>query len=96
MTTDPNDATLVSVFVVHEPGLMPLVAMVLDQEQIEHVIRGIGSLAPVMLTQPDQPVLGADGGSEIFVRAEDADRARELLEALEAAPPEIEDPTTTE
>ena len=97
MTTDSHDTSLVPVYVVHEPGLMPLVQMVLQQEQIEYAIRSVGSLAPVMLNPPEQPPMIDVGqsGSEVLVRAEDADRARELLEALEDAPA-IEDPTTTE
>ena len=88
---EKNDAPLVQVFVADEPGLVPLIRLALEQENIAFFIRGVGSLSPVMLNTPDRPVLGVDGASEIFVRAEDADRARTLLEGLAAAPPEPND-----
>ena len=88
---EQNDAPLVQVFVADEPGFVPLIQLALEQEKIEYFIRGVGSMAPVMLNMPDRPVLGVDGASEIFVRAEDADRARTLLEGLAAAPPEPND-----
>ena len=86
-----NDAPLVSVFIAHEPGLVPLIRLALEQENIEFLIRGLGALSSVVLNTPDRPNLGVDGGSEIFVRKEDADRARILLEGLAAAPPEPND-----
>ena len=86
-----NDAPLVQVFVADEPGLVPLIRLALEQENIEFFLRGVGSLAPMMLNTPDRPVLGVDGATEIFVREEDADRARTLLEGLAAAPPEPND-----
>lgn len=88
---EPNDAPLVSVFIAHEPGLVPLIQLALEQENIEFLIRGLGALSSVVLNTPDRPILGVDGGSEIFVRKEDAERARILLEGLAAAPPEPND-----
>jgi len=86
-----NDAPLVSVFIAHEPGLVPLIRLALEQEKIEFLIRGLGGLSSVVLNTPDRPILGVDGASEIFVRKEDSDRARILLEGLAAAPPDPND-----
>ncbi|HEX5215202.1 MAG TPA: hypothetical protein VFV98_07035 [Vicinamibacterales bacterium] len=86
-----NDAPLVSVFIAREPGLVPLIRLALEQENIEFSIRGVGALSSVMMSSPDRPVLGVDSASEIFVREEDAERARILLEGLAAAPPEPND-----
>src|SRR5262245_8114269 len=87
MTADPNDAPLVPVYVIDNTALAPLIEMALKQEGIDYAIRDVGSLAPMLLNQPDRPVLGIGSGAEVFVRPEDADRARTLLKEIEAAPP---------
>ena len=78
------DAELVPVFTTGDAGLIPLVKSLLEGETIEYLVRGEGV----------QDLFGAGriggfsyvaGPVEFWVRADDAARARALLEGLSPA-----------
>jgi hypothetical protein len=77
------EPALVSVLRTGDAGLVPLATSILDQEGIEHLVRGAGLQDPF------------DGGSfggygkgplELWVRQDDAERARTVLDGLSAPP----------
>lgn len=83
MSSDPNfDSDLVPVFDSDDPGLLPLAELTLRNAEIEFVVQPRPPIVPPALmtgltefnTQPESAI--------ILVRAEDADRARELLADL--------------
>jgi hypothetical protein len=78
------DAELVSVLTTGDPALIAVAQSLLDAEGIDYFVRGEGL----------QDLFGAGriggfnfaiGAAQLFVRSEDADRARELLQALTAS-----------
>ena len=76
------DAQLVQIFATGEAGLIPLVKSLLEGEDIDYFVRGEGL----------QDLFGAGrmsagfnyivGPAQFWVRADDAERARGLLEGL--------------
>ena len=80
-TTEP---ALVSVLRTEDPGLVPLAKSMLDQEGIEHLVRGED------LQDPFGARLGKGGYArdlvEFWVREEDAERARTLFDGLTTPP----------
>ncbi len=74
------EPVLVPVLRTEEPGLVPVAKSVLDEEGIEHLVRGED------LQDPFGAGLGRYGRGpvEFWVREEDAERARTLLDALTA------------
>jgi hypothetical protein len=78
---DTPDPALVAVLRTEDPGLVPLAKSILEEEGIEHLVRGEG---------PQDPFggsLGRFAGSpvEFWVGEEDAERARVLLDGLDAS-----------
>ena len=81
---DPTpDVELVSIFATGDPGVIAVAKSLLEGEEIDYLIRGEGL----------QDLFGAGrmggfsyamGPAEFWVRADDADRARELLDELNA------------
>jgi hypothetical protein len=76
---DAPEPALVSVLRTQDPGVVPLAISMLDNEGIEHLVRGAGL----------QDIFGGDsfggygtGAGEIWVREDDAPRARVLLAGL--------------
>jgi hypothetical protein len=86
-TPEPEtpEPELVSVLRTGDGGLVPLAKSMLDEEGIEHLVRGEGLQDPF-----DFGRVGAGGSSggpvEFWVREEDAGRARTLLDGLSALP----------
>jgi hypothetical protein len=83
---DPG-AALVVVFRTGESGLLALASMALDQEAIEYDVRDPGLNDQLVGYRQAAGTSSIDVPSEILVRAEDADRARDLLSDLGAAMP---------
>src|SRR5437660_5068140 len=84
LQADAPEPTLVSVLRTEDPGLVPLAESMLDEEGIEHLVRGAGPQDPF-----DGGRLGTGYGGgpvEFWVREEDAARARTLLDGLSALP----------
>lgn len=82
LRASPPEPVLVRVLRTEDPGLIPLAKSMLDEEAIEHLTRG---------EDPQDPFRGqlgahASGPVEFWVREEDADRARALLDGLSAPP----------
>jgi len=75
---DTPEPSLVSVLRTEDPGLVPLAKSMLDEEGIEHLVRGEGLQDPF-------DGLGK-GPVEFLVHEEDAERARILLDELGAPP----------
>lgn len=82
-----HEATLVPILRTGDPGLIPLAKSLLEGEGIEYLVRG----------ENLQDLFGAGrlggynyvtGPAEFLVRTEDAERARMLLDGLDAPPPE--------
>jgi hypothetical protein len=82
--TPEPEPTLVSVLRTEDPGLVPLAKSMLDQEGIEHLVRGED------LQDPFGACLGGGGYGrgpvEFWVREEDAERASTLLDGLTVPP----------
>jgi hypothetical protein len=78
------EPTLVSVLRTEDPGLVPLAKSMLDQEGIEHLVRGED------VQDPFGARLGVAGYGkgpvEFWVREEDAERASRLLAGLTEPP----------
>ena len=83
------DVELVSIFATGDPGVIAVAKSLLDGEEIDYLIRGEGL----------QDLFGAGrmggfsyamGPAEFWVRADDADCARELLAGLMLPTPERE------
>ena len=84
---DPTpDVELVSVLTTSDPALIAVAQSLLDGEQIDYFVRGDGL----------QDLFGAGriagfnfalGAAQFVVRAEDAERARELLQGLTTSNP---------
>ncbi len=75
---DTPPPALVSVLRTEDPGLVPLAKSMLDEEGIEHLVRGEGL---------QDPFDGFGRGPvDFMVREEDAERARMLLDGLAALP----------
>jgi hypothetical protein len=81
---DAPEPVLVSVLRTEEPGLVPLAKSTLDEERIEHLVRGAGLHDPFDLGRISGA--GSGGTVEFWVREEDATRARALLDGLSAPP----------
>jgi len=76
--SDAPEPTLVSVLRTEDPGLVPLAKSMLDDEGIEHLVRG---------RSPQDPFDSFGRGPvEFLVREEDAERARALLDGLTTLP----------
>jgi hypothetical protein len=75
------DAELVSVFSTGDPGLIALAHSLLDAEKIDYFVRGDGLQDMFGLGRVTSYSF-AMGPAQFVVRAEDADRARTLLEDL--------------
>jgi hypothetical protein len=82
------EVTLVPILRTGDPGLIPLAKSLLEGEGIEYLVRG----------EDLQDLFGAGriggynyvtGPAEFWVNTEDAERARTLLDALDAPPPEL-------
>ena len=75
------DAQLVSVFAAGDPGLIAVAKSLLESEKIDYFVRGdnLQDLAGLGRLTGYSYVFGP---AEFWVRAEDADRARELLKDL--------------
>ena len=82
-----HEAALVPILRTGDPGLIPLAKSLLEGEGIEYLVRG----------EDLQDLFGAGrlggynyvtGPAEFLVRTEDAERARALLDGLDAPPPE--------
>ena len=88
---DPTpDPKLVAVLRTEDAGLVPLAKSMLDEEGIEHLVRGQGLQDPFYGGLPSGSGYGR-GPVEFWVREEDAGRARTLLDGL-SAPPSGNDP----
>lgn len=74
---------LVSVLRTRDAGLVPLAKSILDEEGIEHLVRGEGLQDPFDF---GRVAAGGSGGGpvEFLVREEDAGRARTLIDGLSA------------
>lgn len=75
------DAKLVPVFATGDPGLIAIARSLLDGEQIDYFVRGEGLQDPFLcgrLTGPSS----AMGPAEFWVREEDTENARTLLQDL--------------
>jgi hypothetical protein len=78
------DVELVSVLATGDPGLIAVAKSVLEGQEIEYFLRGDGSENPFGLGLMTGFSFGMRP-AEFLVRADDADRARALLEGLTAA-----------
>jgi putative signal transducing protein len=83
-----REAALVPILRTGDPGLIPLAKSLLEGEGIEYLVRG----------ENLQDLFGAGrlggynyvtGPAEFWVHTEDAERARTLLDELDALPPEL-------
>ena len=77
------DAELVPVLATGDPGLIAVAKSLLDGEEIDYLIRGEG-LQDLFGLGRATSYNFAMGPAEFWVRADDAERARELLEGLTA------------
>jgi hypothetical protein len=68
------DVQLVSVFASADPGVVAVAKSLLDGEEIDYFVRGDGV--------QDMFPSSATGPAQFWVREDDADRARELLQEL--------------
>jgi hypothetical protein len=78
------DVELVCVLATGDAGAVAIARSLLDAEQIDHFVRGDG-LQDLFGLGRMTGFNFAMGPAEFWVRAEDADRARELLDGLTAA-----------
>jgi hypothetical protein len=78
------DAELVPVFATGDPGLIALAHSLLEGEKIDYLVRGEG-LQDLFGLGRATSYSFAMGPAEFWVRAEDADNARALLEDLTAS-----------
>jgi len=74
---------LVSVLRTVDPGLVPLAKSMLDEEGIEHHVHGEDLQDPILRGRVDGGGYAGDA-VEFWVREEDAERTRELLDGLSA------------
>lgn len=74
------DAELVNVLVTGDTALIAVAQSMLDGEKIDYFVRGDGLQGMLGLGQ----ISSGFGGAEFWVRAEDAENARALLEGLTA------------
>jgi hypothetical protein len=99
-TTCPEDGTtlieepdpeqplsLVTVFTTKEAGLLPLAEMALKTEHIEYFIHHGSSSVPMFTRQATPDLNYPVDATQIIVRSDDAERARDLLGDLEQAGP---------
>jgi len=87
VTTSPDPSVeLVPVFHITEGGVVPLATMALEEAGIEFELRARNVIIPGVGGGIAYTGFDADVPGDIFVRAEDAARARELLADLERAP----------
>jgi hypothetical protein len=94
---NPN-ADLVSVFHISDGAIVPLAKMALEGAGIEYDLRASNIVIPGIRPKI-QTGFDADVPGEIFVRADDAVRAHDLLADLEGATPpdpSIAEPTAAE
>ena len=75
------DVELVSVLATGDPGLIAFAESLLEREKIDYFVRGEG-LQDLFALGRMTGFNFAMGPAEIVVRADDADRARALLEGL--------------
>jgi hypothetical protein len=101
-TTDdapiPN-ATLTSVFDIDDGAVVPLATMALEDAGIEYAIRAANMIIPGVIRGSEHTVYDKLVPGEILVRADDAPRARDLLNDLHQAPtidPRANEPTPAE
>jgi hypothetical protein len=84
---DPGVA-LVSAFHISDGALVPLATMALESAGIEYELRAKNVIIPGVGGGVNYTGFDADVPGEIFVRADDAARARELLaDLVHPAPP---------
>jgi putative signal transducing protein len=89
---DPTpDVAVVSVFATGDAGVIALARSLLEGEEIEYFVRGDG-LQDLFGLGRLTGFSYAVGPAEFWVRADDAERARELLEDL-TVPAEERDPS---
>ena len=81
------DAELVPVLATGDAGVIAVAQSLLEAEKIDFFVRGDG-LQDLFGLGRMTGFSFAMGPAEFLVRAEDADRARELLDGLTAPPPE--------
>ncbi len=82
---DPTpDVELVRVFATGDAGLIAVAQSLLDGEEIDYFVRGDG-LQDLFGLGRSTGYSFAMGAAEFWVRGEDAERSRELLEGLSAA-----------
>ena len=84
MAEEPNeppapDAELACVFATGDAGLIPFVKSLLDAEAIEYFVRGEGVQDLFGWGRMPAGFNVVVGPAEFWVRAEDAERAKELL-----------------
>jgi putative signal transducing protein len=72
------DVELVSVLATADPGVVAFAKSLLEREKIDYMVRGEGLPGLFGLGG----MMTAFGPAELLVRADDADRARTLLEGL--------------
>jgi hypothetical protein len=85
------DVELVSVLATGDPGVLALAKSLLDAEQIDYFVRGEG-LQDLFGLGRITGFSFAMGPAQFLVRADDADRARGLLEGLATADPKADSP----
>jgi hypothetical protein len=90
------DSTLVVVLKTLDPALLPLAQIALDQAGIEYVVQNAGISDLTMGLRSSASIGRAQAPIELVVRAEDEDRARELLDELGTADATLSPPTHVE
>ena len=81
------DVELVPVLAAGDPGVIALAKSLLEAEEIDYFVRGDG-LQDLFGLGRMTSFNFAMGPAQFLVRADDADRARELLDGLTAPDPE--------
>ncbi len=76
------DPFAVSVFRTSNHALLPLATMALDGERIAYMVRQPREIGPAAVFRSDMPFIDTGIAVEVFVGAEDAAKARELLADL--------------
>jgi hypothetical protein len=80
------DPFAVSVFRTSNHALLPLATMALDGERIAYMVRQPREIGPAAVFRSDMPFIDTGIAVEVFVGAEDAAKARELLADLAQGP----------
>jgi processive 1,2-diacylglycerol beta-glucosyltransferase len=79
------DAAVVVAMRTTKRGLLPLAAMTLDQHGIEYTLSDSGIADQIVGYRSTESIGETESPLEVLVRAEDAERARDLLRDLELA-----------